>query len=108
MTFGIRSSDVVVSGCLQGAFWSLMLALVIGLIRLVIKFSYQGQGHCGSDDREVPAILSHFHYMYFALSTTLLTAVVALVISFLTKAPDPKFVSSFSALPGLGVGVGGG
>ena len=70
-----------------------MLALVIGLIRLVLKFVYQGQGYCGSDDREVPAFLSKFHYMYFALSTTLLTAVVALIISYMTDPPDPKYVS---------------
>ncbi|XP_076451798.1 sodium/myo-inositol cotransporter-like [Babylonia areolata] len=76
----------------KGAFWSLMLALVIGLFRLVLKFIYQGQGYCGSDSMEVPPILSKFHYMYFALFTTVFTATIALVISYLTEPPDPKFL----------------
>ena len=68
-----------------------MLALVIGVTRLVIAFVYKGEGYCG-EDKEVPAILADFHYMYFALFITALTAVVAIIISYFTGRPEPKYV----------------
>ncbi|XP_076451212.1 sodium/myo-inositol cotransporter-like [Babylonia areolata] len=76
----------------KGAFWSLMVALVAGVTRLVLAFVYKGEGYCGEGEREVPAILADFHYMYFALFLTAITAVVALVVSFLTGRPEPKYL----------------
>ena len=69
-----------------------MLALVMGVIRLVIAFVYKGEGYCG-EKKEVPAILADFHYMYFALFITAITAVIAIIISYFTGRPDPKYVS---------------
>nr|KAG5694949.1 hypothetical protein BaRGS_031232 [Batillaria attramentaria] len=72
----------------KGAFWSLMLALVTGVIRLVIAFVYKGEGYCG----ESKYILANFHYMYFALFITAMTALVAIVISYFTGRPEPKYL----------------
>ncbi|KAK7480843.1 hypothetical protein BaRGS_00027929 [Batillaria attramentaria] len=72
----------------MGAFWSLMLALVTGVIRLVIAFVYKGEGYCG----ESKYILANFHYMYFALFITAMTALVAIVISYFTGRPEPKYL----------------
>lgn len=77
----------------KGAFWSLMLALLTGVIRVVISFAYKGESYCGQEKvKEVPAILANFHYMYFAMFLAVMTAVVAVVISYFTERPEPKYL----------------
>ncbi|KAL8590951.1 hypothetical protein ACOMHN_040637 [Nucella lapillus] len=75
-----------------GAFWSLMLALVTGVVRLVMAFVYKGEGYCGEEARQVPPLLARFHYMYFALFLTVMTAVVAIVVSYFTARPEPRYL----------------
>ncbi|KAK7480838.1 hypothetical protein BaRGS_00027924 [Batillaria attramentaria] len=62
-----------------GAFWALMLALVTGLTRLVLTLVYTGHSYCGQASGQAPDILGKFHYMYFALFITVMTAVVAVL-----------------------------
>ena len=69
-----------------------MLAFVTGVIRMILVFVYHDSGGCGEEDPR-PDILKNFHYMYFSLFITLLTAVTAVVISLLTAKPDEKYVS---------------
>ena len=77
---------------LKGAFWALMLAFLTGVIRMILVFVYHDSGGCGEEDPR-PAVLKNFHYMYFSLFITLLTAAAALIISFLTEKPKEKHVS---------------
>lgn len=77
----------------QGAFWALMLAFLTGVIRMILAFAYYDAGGCGKEDRR-PAILKNFHYMYFSLFITLLTAVTAIIISLFTEKPHPRHVSN--------------
>ncbi|XP_067658524.1 sodium/myo-inositol cotransporter-like [Haliotis asinina] len=75
----------------KGVFWSLMYAFVVGVVRLVLVLSFQGEGYCGaSSSTTLPAIVKNMHYMYFALFLFLSTGLMALVISFLTKPPPEK------------------
>lgn len=76
----------------QGAFWSLMLAFLTGVIRMILAFAYYDAGGCGKEDKR-PAILKNFHYMYFSLFITLLTAVTAIIISYFTGRPEPKYLA---------------
>ncbi|KAK7094087.1 sodium/myo-inositol cotransporter-like [Littorina saxatilis] len=76
----------------KGAFWSLMLALVTGVVRLIMAFVYKGEGYCGERGQEIPPFLARFHYMYFATFITAMTAVVAIVVSYFTARPDPKYL----------------
>ena len=71
-----------------------MLAFLIGVIRMILVFVYHDSGGCGREDTR-PDILKNFHYMYFSLFITLLTAVVAVIISVLTEKPAEKHVSVF-------------
>lgn len=73
----------------QGAFWSLMLAFVTGVIRMILVFVYHDTGGCGEEDPR-PDVIKNFHYMYFALFITLLTAAAAIIISLLTEKPAEK------------------
>ncbi|KAK3105233.1 hypothetical protein FSP39_020356 [Pinctada imbricata] len=72
-----------------GAFWSLMLALLTGLIRMGLVFYYHDTGDCLRPDPR-PDILKNFHYMYFSLFITLLTASSAIIISIFTEKPSEK------------------
>ncbi|XP_043984888.1 sodium/glucose cotransporter 4 isoform X2 [Gambusia affinis] len=71
----------------QGAFWGLMTGLVIGLVRMILEFSYTAPS-CGQPDHR-PSILTDVHYLYFALILLALTCLVIVAVSLLT-APIPK------------------
>lgn len=76
----------------QGAFWALMLAFVTGVIRMILAFVYYSSGGCGTEDKR-PGILKNFHYMYFSLFITLLTAATAIIISYFTGRPEKKYLT---------------
>ena len=78
----------------KGAFWGLMSALVIGLVRMILDFVYPAPA-CGVEDTRpeaVKAIL--FHYMYFALFLFLWTMLVVIAVSLLTSPIPEEYVSS--------------
>lgn len=79
--------------CLQGAFWGLMVGLVIGLTRMIIEFAYPPP-RCGVYDPR-PSVLRNVHYLHFAIILCLLTGVVVVVISLLTDPPTEEQVSTF-------------
>ncbi|XP_049473172.1 sodium/glucose cotransporter 4 [Panthera uncia] len=70
-----------------GAFWGLMFGLAVGLLRMILEFSYPAPA-CGEVDRR-PAVLKDFHYLYFALLLCGLTAVVIVTVSLCTT-PIPE------------------
>ncbi|GAB6032116.1 Sodium/myo-inositol cotransporter [Chamberlinius hualienensis] len=70
----------------KGAFWSLMLGFIMGLVRMGLDFYYT-EPACGEMDTR-PAIIARVHYMYFAALLFWLTIIVSLTISYLTKPLD--------------------
>ncbi|XP_004679035.2 PREDICTED: sodium/glucose cotransporter 4 isoform X2 [Condylura cristata] len=70
-----------------GAFWGLLFGLAVGLVRMVLEFSYPAPA-CGEVDHR-PAVLKDVHYLYFALLLCGLTALVIILVSLCT-APIPK------------------
>ena len=76
-----------------GAFWGLMVGLVIGLVRFVLEFS-SSQPACGDFDAAQPAqwwqlIVGEVHYLHFGLILWFISGLVAVVVSLLTPAPPP-------------------
>ncbi|XP_068099618.1 sodium/mannose cotransporter SLC5A10 [Hyperolius riggenbachi] len=69
----------------QGAFWGLMIGLVVGLVRMIMEFVYPIP-RCGIPD-ERPAVLKDVHYLHFAIILCALTAGVVVGISLLTEPP---------------------
>ncbi|XP_031552878.1 sodium/myo-inositol cotransporter-like [Actinia tenebrosa] len=67
----------------KGAFWGMMMGFVIGVIRMVLDFTYQAP-KCGESDQR-PAITKDLHYMYFALVLFWITGIAIVVISLFTK-----------------------
>lgn len=64
-----------------------MTGLVVGVIRMVLEFSYTVPS-CGQPDGR-PAVLADVHYLYFALILLALTCLIIVVIS-LATAPIPE------------------
>ena len=73
----------------QGAFWGLMLSLVIGVIRLVLDFTYQAPT-CGSGEEDNrPSVIKHMDFLHFAALLTVLSTILMVAISLLTE-PRPE------------------
>lgn len=67
------------------------MGLAVGLSRLALEFVYP-MPRCGILDRR-PSLVKDIHYLHFALFLCLLTAAVAVVISWLTRDPAETQVS---------------
>ncbi|XP_064414944.1 sodium/mannose cotransporter SLC5A10 [Latimeria chalumnae] len=68
-----------------GAFWGLMVGLVVGLTRMIMEFVYPSP-RCGIYDPR-PPVLKNVHYLHFAIILCALTVVVVVVVSLLTDPP---------------------
>lgn len=68
-----------------------MFGLAVGLLRMILEFSYPAPA-CGEADGR-PAVLKDMHYLYFALLLCGLTAFVTITVSLCT-APIPEAKAS--------------
>ncbi|KAG9487386.1 hypothetical protein GDO78_007308 [Eleutherodactylus coqui] len=66
-----------------GAFWGLIIGLLIGLSRMITEFAY-GTGSCVNPSN-CPKIICGVHYLYFAIILFTTTAIIVLAVSFMTK-----------------------
>jgi Na+(H+)/acetate symporter ActP len=71
----------------SGAFWSLMIGLVMGVIRMILNVIYR-EPSCGEQDLR-PTIIK-LHYMYFAIFLFWLSVISGVIISLVTK-PTQEF-----------------
>lgn len=69
----------------QGAFWGLMVGLVVGLVRMIMEFIYPVP-RCGVYD-ERPSVIKDVHYLHFAIILCVLTIGIVVVVSLLTEPP---------------------
>ncbi|XP_053556502.1 sodium/glucose cotransporter 1 [Bombina bombina] len=67
----------------QGAFWGLIVGLLIGLSRMITEFAY-GTGSCVKPSN-CPKIICGIHYLYFAMILFAASCIVILAVSFMTK-----------------------
>uniref|UniRef100_A0AAQ4Q1Y2 Sodium/mannose cotransporter SLC5A10 n=1 Tax=Gasterosteus aculeatus aculeatus TaxID=481459 RepID=A0AAQ4Q1Y2_GASAC len=74
----------------QGAFWGLMVGLVVGVCRMVLEFAFPPP-RCGIVD-SAPAVLRSVHYLHFAILLCGLTAIVVTIVSLLTPPPSHEQV----------------
>lgn len=80
----------------QGAFWGLMTGLVVGLIRMVLEFTYVTPS-CGQVDQR-PALVAEVHYLYFALILFALTCLVVVAVSLATVPISEEHVRNMSII----------
>merc|ERR1712136_253321 len=71
-----------------GAFWGMMLGMVVGLVRMLMDFILP-QPACGEPDGR-PFLLMKVHYLYFAMILMGVTIVVTVMVSLVTPPIDDK------------------
>lgn len=75
----------------QGAFYGLIIGLIVGLTRMIAEFAY-GTGNCVNPSN-CPTIICGVHYLYFGLILFTITCIVIIGVSLVTKPIDEKHVS---------------
>ncbi|KYO41096.1 sodium/myo-inositol cotransporter 2 isoform X1 [Alligator mississippiensis] len=75
----------------KGAFWGLVVGLLLGLIRMVLDFIYP-QPQCSQPDTR-PAVVKYVHYLYFSMILAAITTITATVVSLLTDPPSEEMIS---------------
>merc|ERR1719153_809913 len=76
-----------------GAFWGLMVGLVVGLIRFGMEFSFNKPA-CGDFDAKTPpdwwfTLVDNIHYLHFGLLLCFISGVVTIAVSLMTPPPPP-------------------
>ncbi|XP_051777027.1 sodium/glucose cotransporter 1 isoform X3 [Erpetoichthys calabaricus] len=72
----------------QGAFYGLIIGLLIGLSRMIAEFSF-GTGSCVQPS-QCPYIICGIHYLYFALILFGVSCIIVISVSLMTKPIDDK------------------
>ncbi|KAI4876344.1 hypothetical protein NFI96_017809, partial [Prochilodus magdalenae] len=72
----------------QGAFYGMLIGLAIGLSRMISEFVY-GTGSCVQPSN-CPTIICGVHYLYFGIILFVVSCILVLGISLMTKPIDEK------------------
>lgn len=73
-----------------GAFWSLMISLAVGIIRMIMDFSMPAP-LCGSGEEDTrPSVLKEVHFLHFAMILFGVCLISAVVISHFTEKRPPE------------------
>ncbi|NXI35912.1 SC5AB protein, partial [Galbula dea] len=75
----------------KGAFWGLVIGLLLGAIRLVLDFIYP-EPQCGKADLR-PGVVKYMHYLYFSMVLAAISTLTVLVVSLLTEPPSEEMIS---------------
>ncbi|KAK3530612.1 hypothetical protein QTP86_028868 [Hemibagrus guttatus] len=78
----------------SGAFWGLMVGLVVGVTRMVLEFAFPPP-RCGIFD-PAPPVLRSVHYLHFAIILCAITVIVTVTISLLTPAPSEEQIHNLT------------
>ncbi|XP_024000864.1 LOW QUALITY PROTEIN: sodium/myo-inositol cotransporter 2-like, partial [Salvelinus sp. IW2-2015] len=91
-------SIVFLTGCFWkrtmrrcGAFWGLLLGLLVGGVRMALDFIYPSPLCYQEDSR--PDVVKHVHYLYFSTMLSMFTLVVVVGVSLATEKPSPEQIS---------------
>ncbi|XP_067089860.1 sodium/myo-inositol cotransporter 2 isoform X2 [Osmerus mordax] len=90
-------SIVFLAGCFwrrtneKGAFWGLVLGLLVGCVRMVLDFVYPVP-LCFEEDTR-PVVVKDVHYLYFSTMLSLFCMLVVVSVSLATEKPSPEQIS---------------
>ncbi|KAL5256229.1 hypothetical protein ACHWQZ_G011448 [Mnemiopsis leidyi] len=71
----------------KGAFFGLCAGSIVGIVRMLMEFSYSTP-KCGEEDTR-PVIIT-VHYMYYAIIVFWTTIITTVTTSYFTERPDPE------------------
>ncbi|XP_022248089.1 sodium/glucose cotransporter 4-like [Limulus polyphemus] len=76
----------------QGAFWGLIIGLIVGLIRFIWGFSYTTPPCADGKPDPRPAVLTDVHYLHFGCILFVISLFVIISVSLLTEPIDEKYL----------------
>ncbi|KAK3595791.1 hypothetical protein CHS0354_025428 [Potamilus streckersoni] len=88
----------------MGAFWGLMVGLLVGLVRFIWEYLYNVPP-CGESYDYRPSVIKDIHYLHFAIILFTIVVIVTTIISLLTPPIEDKhlyrltFLSRYSTMP---------
>lgn len=80
----------------KGAFWGLVMGLIVGFVRFIVQFVYTVPPCIYSYLDQRPAFISKFHFLHFGFALFVFTCAVAWVVSLLTDPIPDKYVNRYS------------
>ncbi|CAF1402783.1 unnamed protein product [Adineta ricciae] len=80
----------------EGAFWGLISGLVIGIIRFIWEYSYTAMP-CQLEHLDQRPSLVRFNFLYFSVLLFVISAIVTIVVSLLTKPLAEKYIAGLTA-----------
>ncbi|XP_061741224.1 sodium/myo-inositol cotransporter 2 isoform X2 [Nerophis ophidion] len=93
-------SIVFLMGCFwkrtneKGAFWGLVVGLLVGCMRMLLDFIYPAPLCFERDNR--PAVIKDVHYLYFSIVLSLITLVVVVGASLATEEPPAEQINGLT------------
>ncbi|XP_061892759.1 sodium/myo-inositol cotransporter 2 isoform X2 [Entelurus aequoreus] len=93
-------SIVFLMGCFwkrtneKGAFWGLVVGLLVGCMRMLLDFIYPAPLCFERDNR--PAVIKDVHYLYFSVVLSLITLVVVVGVSLATEEPTAEQINGLT------------
>ncbi|XP_051995606.1 sodium/myo-inositol cotransporter 2 [Xyrauchen texanus] len=75
----------------KGAFWGLILGMLVGCTRMILDFVYPTPLCYENDTR--PEIIKYVHYLYFSIILSVITLIVVVCVSLATEKPTPEQIS---------------
>ncbi|XP_051571512.1 sodium/myo-inositol cotransporter 2-like [Myxocyprinus asiaticus] len=75
----------------KGAFWGLMLGMLVGCARMILDFVYPIP-LCNENDTR-PEIIKYVHYLYFSIILSVITLIMVVCVSLATEKPKPEQIS---------------
>ncbi|CAF1235103.1 unnamed protein product [Rotaria sp. Silwood1] len=80
---------------LGGAFWGLICGLFIGIIRFIWEYSYSAMP-CQLEHLDKRPSIVRFNFLYFSLLLFIISGIVTIVVSLLTKPIPEKYISGLT------------
>ncbi|GIY60344.1 hypothetical protein CDAR_9651 [Caerostris darwini] len=69
----------------QGAFWGLMVGLIVGMIRFIWEFAYTVPSCASQLPDPRPDIISKVHYLHFGIILFIISSLVTIAVSYATQ-----------------------
>jgi len=80
----------------QGCLWAMIVGFVVGLFRMLVDTPVTlNQGYHYSEGSFL-WIVNNINFQYFSILITIISAVVMVVVSYMTPAPDPAQIKSLT------------
>jgi solute:Na+ symporter, SSS family len=80
----------------QGCLWAMIIGFVIGLFRMLVDTPVSLGWEHGYSEGSFLWIVNNINFQYFSILITIISAIVMIVVSYMTEAPDYSKISNLT------------